>query len=78
MALRFKTKREVFVKDWIPTVASIVALLLAVLTGFGVITAEQGAEAQALITTGIGGIVAVVTAVTALFNLLFKKTEPEV
>lgn len=75
MAIRLRKKRE-FVKDWIPTVSSIVALVLAVLVGFGVLTAEESAEAQAIITSAIGGVAAVVTAVAAIINLFFKKEEP--
>jgi len=51
------------------TVLSIIALLFAVLVGFGVLTPEQSAESQPLIASVIAGVV-------ALIGIFFKQDEP--
>lgn len=62
------TKRE-WSATWMQTVLSIIALIFAVLVGFGVMTPEQSTEAQPLIASVIAGVV-------ALIGIFFKQKEP--
>jgi fumarate reductase subunit D len=62
------TKRE-WSATWMQTVLSIIALIFAVLVGFGVMTPEQSTEAQPLIASVIAGVV-------ALIGIFFKQEEP--
>lgn len=62
------TKRE-WSATWMQTVLSIIALLFAVLVGFGVVTPEQSSQALPLISSVIAGVV-------ALIGIFFKQEEP--
>ena len=64
------TKRE-WSATWMQTVLSIIALLFAVLVGFGVVTPEQSSQARPLISSVIAGVV-------ALIGIFFKQDEPVV
>ena len=64
------TKRE-WSATWMQTVLSIIALLFAVLVGFGVVTPEQSSQAIPLISSVIAGVV-------ALIGIFFKQDEPVV
>lgn len=63
-------KRKVTSKDfgdtWLQTVLSIIALIFAVLVGFGVITPEQSSTALPLVSSVIAGVV-------ALIGIFFKQ-----
>jgi len=73
-------KRKITSRDWKATwpqtVLSIVALLFTVLVGFGVITPEQSAEAQPIITSTIGAIATVIAGISALIGIFFKTETP--
>ena len=73
-------KRKVTSRDWtttwLQTALSIVALVFAVLVGFGIVTPAQSAEAQPLITSTLGAISTVIAGVAALIGIFFKSEEP--
>jgi len=62
------TKRE-WSATWMQTVLSIIALVFAVLVGFGIVTPEQSSQALPLISSVIAGVV-------ALIGIFFKQSEP--
>lgn len=61
--------------NWVQTATSVVALVFIVLTSFGVITPEQSAEAQPLITTTLGAVSTVIAGVMAIIGIFFKPSE---
>lgn len=56
-------------QTWVTTVLSIVALVFAVLVGFGIITPEQSAEAQPLLGSLLNAVTAGIAAVAALIGI---------
>jgi len=72
-------KRKVTQKEWsatwLTTVTSIVALLFTILVGFGVITPEQGAEAQPIVSSTLGAVSTIIAGVIALIGIFFKNDE---
>ena len=67
--MKARSKRD-FKENWQQTVTAIMALVATLLVSFGLITAEQSAQALPLvnaIVTGVGGIIAAVTAIIGIF-----------
>jgi len=67
--MRTRTKKD-FKENWQQTVTAILALVATLLVSFGLITAEQASEGLPLanaIVTGIGGVIAAVTAIIGIF-----------
>lgn len=62
--------------NWVQTVSSVVALLFAVLGGFGLITPEQSAEAGPIVGTTLGAVSTAIAGIVALITLFFKKDVP--
>jgi hypothetical protein len=72
--MKARSKRD-FKENWQQTVTAIMALVATLLVSFGLITAEQSAQALPLvnaIVTGVGGIIA---AVTAIIGIFFKPSQ---
>lgn len=67
--MRLKTVKREWSATWMQTVLSIIALVFAVLVGFGIMTPEQSVEAQPLIASVIAGVV-------ALIGIFFKPSTP--
>ena len=67
--MRFKTVKREWSATWLQTVLSIVALVFAILVGFGVLTPEQSTESQPIIASVIAGLV-------ALYGIFFKQNNP--
>lgn len=62
--------------NWLQTAVAIVGLVFTVLVAFGVITPEQSAEAQPLVTSTLGAISSAIAGVVALIGIFFKSDEP--
>jgi len=62
--------------NWLQTAVAIVGLAFTVLVAFGVITPEQSAEAQPLVTSTLGAISTVIAGVVAIIGIFFKNDEP--
>ena len=62
--------------NWLQTAVAIVGLVFTVLVAFGVITPEQSAEAQPLVTSTLGAISTVIAGVVAIIGIFFKNDEP--
>jgi len=62
--------------NWQQTVTAIVAFLATILVAFGLITAEQSAEALPLVNTIITLVGGLIAAVTAIIGIWFKPSEP--
>jgi len=62
--------------NWLQTAVSIVGLIFTILVAFGVITPEQSAQAQPLVTSTLGAISTVIAGVVALIGIFFKPDEP--
>lgn len=62
--------------NWLQTAVAIVGLAFTVLVAFGVITPEQSAEAQPLVTSTLGAISTVIAGVVAIIGIFFKSDEP--
>ena len=58
--------------NWVQTVVSIVGLLFVILVSVGVVTPEQSAEAQGLLSTTLGAVSAVIAGVIGLIGVFFK------
>lgn len=58
--------------NWLQTAVAIVGLAFTVLVAFGVITPEQSAEAQPLVTSTLGAISTVIAGVVAIIGIFFK------
>lgn len=58
--------------NWLQTAVAIVGLVFTVLVAFGVITPEQSAEAQPLVTSTLGAISTVIAGVVAIIGIFFK------
>jgi fumarate reductase subunit D len=67
--MKLKSVKREWSATWLQTVLSIIALIFAVLVGFGVLTPEQSTQAQPLIASVIAGVV-------ALIGIFFKQGEP--
>jgi hypothetical protein len=63
--------------SWLQTAVSIVGLLFVILVSFGVISPEQSAEAQPIVTTTLGAISTVITGVVALIGIFVKQDSVE-
>lgn len=63
--------------SWLQTAVSIVGLLFVILVSFGVISPEQSAEAQPIVTTTLGAISTVITGVVALIGIFVKQDPVE-
>jgi len=72
-------KRKVTARDWkstwLQTAVSIVALVFLVLVNVGVITPDQAAEAQPIITTTLGAISTIIVGITSLIGIFAKQGE---
>ena len=73
--MKAKTFKKEWSATWLQTALSIVALVFTVLVGFGVLTPEQSAEAQPLVTSTLGAISTVIAGVMALIGIFFKQGE---
>ena len=62
--------------NWLQTAVAIVGLVFTVLVAFGVITPEQSAEAQPLVTSTLGAISTVIAGVVAIIGIFFKNDDP--
>jgi len=62
--------------NWLQTAVAIVGLAFTVLVAFGVITPEQSAEAQPLVTSTLGAVSTVIAGVVAIIGIFFKSDEP--
>ena len=71
--MKAKTFKKEWSATWLQTALSIVALVFTVLVGFGVLTPEQSAEAQPLVTSTLGAISTVIAGVMALIGIFFKQ-----
>lgn len=60
--------------NWVQTAVSIVGLVFVVLTSFGIITAEQSAQAQPLINSTLGAVSSVIAGVISIIGIFFKPT----
>lgn len=58
--------------NWLQTAVAIVGLVFTVLVAFGVITPEQSAEAQPIVTSTLGAISTVIAGVVAIIGIFFK------
>jgi len=58
--------------NWLQTAVAIVGLVCTVFVAFGVITPEQSAEAQPLVTSTLGAISTVIAGVVAIIGIFFK------
>ncbi len=58
--------------NWLQTAVAIVGLLFTVLVAFSVITPEQSAEAQPIVTSTLGAVSTVIAGVVALIGIFFK------
>ncbi len=67
--MKAKSTKKEWSSTWMQTVISIIALIFAVLVGFGVVTPEQSANALPLISSVIAGVV-------ALVGIFFKQDAP--
>ena len=72
--MRTRTKKD-FKENWQQTVTSILALVATLLVSFGLITAEQSAQALPLVNTIITAVGGVIAAVTAIIGIFFKPSE---
>ena len=63
--------------SWLQTAVSIVGLLFVILVSFGVISPEQSAEAQPIVTTTLGAVATIITGVASLIGI-FAKQDPVV
>ena len=71
--MKAKTFKKEWSATWLQTALSIVALVFTVLVGFGVVTPEQSADAQPLITSTLGAVSTVIAGVMALIGIFFKQ-----
>lgn len=71
-------KEKNWTSTWLQTTLSILALVFAVLVGFGVITPEQSAQAGPLVTSTLTAVSSVIAGVVALIGIFFKQDEPTV
>ena len=69
-------KEKNWTSTWLQTTLSILALVFAVLVGFGIITPEQSAEAGPLVTSTLTSISSAIAGVVALIGIFFKQDEP--
>ena len=67
--MKFKSVKREWSATWLQTVLSIIALVFAILVGFGVLTPEQSASSQPIFASVIAGLV-------ALYGIFFKQSEP--
>jgi hypothetical protein len=61
--------------NWLQTAVAIVGLVFTVLVAFGVITPEQSAEAQPLVTSTLGAVSSAIAGIVALVGIFFKNDE---
>ena len=73
--MRARTKKD-FKDNWQQTITAIVAFAATILVAFGLITAEQSAEALPLVNTIITAVGGIVAAVTAIIGIWFKPDQP--
>lgn len=69
--MKARSKRD-FKENWQQTVTAILALVATLLVSFGLITAEQSAQALPLVNTIITAVGGVIAAVTAIIGIFFK------
>jgi hypothetical protein len=74
--MKAKSVKREWSATWLQTALSIVALVFTVLAGFGVITPEQSAEAQPIVTSTLGAVSTAIAGVLALIGIFFKQDEP--
>ena len=73
--MKTRSFKESYTTGWLQTAVAIVGLVFVVLTSFGVITPEQSAEAQPLVTSTLGAISTVIAGVVAIIGIFFKTGE---
>lgn len=73
--MKAKSVKRDWTTTWLQTALSIVALVFAILVGFGIITPEQSSEAQPIIATTLGAISTVIAGVAAIIGIFFKQDE---
>lgn len=73
--MKARSKKD-FKDNWQQTVTAIIAFVATLLVAFGLITAEQSAEALPLVNTIIAAVGGIVAAVTAIIGIWFKPEEP--
>ena len=69
--MRTRTKKD-FKENWQQTVTAILALVATLLVSFGLIDADQSIQALPLVNTIITGIGGIIAAVTAIIGIFFK------
>ena len=69
--MRTRTKKD-FKENWQQTVTAILALVATLLVSFGLIDADQSIQALPLVNTIITGIGGLIAAVTAIIGIFFK------
>ena len=69
-------EKKNWTSTWLQTTLSILALVFAVLVGFGIITPEQSAQAGPLVTSTLTAVSSVIAGVVALIGIFFKQDEP--
>jgi protein-S-isoprenylcysteine O-methyltransferase Ste14 len=73
--MKLRNARE-YSSGWVQTVVSVVSLLFVILVSFGVLTPEQSAEVQPLITTTLGAVSSAIAGIIAIIGILFKDSTP--
>jgi len=73
--MKKRSFKESYTTGWLQTAVAIVGLVFVVLTSFGVITPEQSAEAQPLVTSTLGAISSAIAGVVAIIGIFFKTGE---
>ena len=69
--MRKRTKKD-FKENWQQTVTAILALVATLLVSFGLIDADQSIQALPLVNTIITGVGGIIAAVTAIIGIFFK------
>jgi len=78
MKAKSLTKGKDWKQTWLQTALSMVALVFVLLVSFGVITPEQSAEAQPIVSTTLGAISTIIAGVASLIGIFAKQDEPVV
>lgn len=67
-----KRVKKDFKDNWQQTITAVLGLLATILVAFGLITVEQSAQALPLVNTIITGVGGLIAAVTAIIGIFFK------
>ena len=72
--MKLKSVKKDWKDTWLQTAISMLALVSAILVGFGVITPQQSADAQPLISSLLGAVSTGIIAVSSLIGIFTKPT----